>query len=111
MDGAMRAAAEAGGGSVEVEWSREYEGFRFGADDPRVLLVAEACHDIGITPHVFETGGGSDANILTAKGLPSIVLSCGMTDVHSTGESIAVADLAAMADLLVAVLRRAVSST
>lgn len=110
MDRVMHAAAESGGGSVDVAWSKEYEGFRFGADDPKILLVAEACRDIGVTPHVFETGGGSDANILTAKGLPSIVISCGMTDVHSTGESIAVADLVALSDLLAAVLHRAVSA-
>ncbi len=109
MDAEMQAAAREGGGSVEVRWSKEYEGFRYAADDPRILLVADACRDIGVVPHVFETGGGSDANVLTAKGLPSIVLSCGMTDVHSCGESIAVADLTALSDLLVAVLRRAAS--
>jgi len=37
------------------------------------------------------------------------VLSCGMTDVHGTGESIEVADLVSLVDLLVAVLARAVS--
>lgn len=110
MDEAMRKAALAGGGTVDVTWKMEYAGFRFAADDPLVVLVSDACRDIGVTPHVFETGGGSDANVLTAKGLPSIVISCGMTDVHSTSESIAVADLAALSDLLVAVLNRAVSA-
>jgi len=108
MDAAMHAAALEGGGTVQVEWNLEYEGFRFPPDDPSVELVAGAVRSIGMTPSVFETGGGSDANVLTAKGLPSIVLSCGMTDVHGTGESIEVADLVSLVDLLVTVLARAV---
>jgi tripeptide aminopeptidase len=108
MDEAMRGAASASGGSVRTEWTKEYEGFRFAPDDPRVALVADACGDAGLSPQVFSTGGGSDANVLSAKGLPSIVLSCGMTDVHSTAESIAVTDLESLAGLLIAVLARAV---
>jgi tripeptide aminopeptidase len=110
MDGAMRAAARDGGGSVEIEWKKEYDGYRFGADDARLGLVVAACRDIGVTPEVFDTGGGSDANVLASKGLPAIALACGMNDVHGTGESIAVADLERLCDLLVAVLRRAASA-
>lgn len=107
MDDAMRAAAAEAGGTVDIAWTLEYAGFRFDADDPAMRMLTGACADIGVTPHIFDTGGGSDANILTANGLPSVVLSCGMTDVHSTSESIAVADLTALSDLLVAVLLRA----
>jgi tripeptide aminopeptidase len=110
MDAAMRSAAAEGGGSVDVEWTLEYEGFRFPEDHPAMRLLADACGDVGLVPDVFDTGGGSDANVLYAKGLPSLVLSCGMTDVHSTSESVAVCDLESMSELLVAVLRRAVSA-
>jgi tripeptide aminopeptidase len=110
LDAAMRAAAADMGGTVDVDWKLEYAGFRFPDGDPLVRLVEEACRDIGVTPEVFETGGGSDANVLTAKGLPSIVLACGMTDVHGTGESIAVADLESLTDLLTAVLSKAASA-
>lgn len=110
MDSALRAAALEGGGSVEVEWKLEYEGFRFAPDDPRVALVANALRATGREANVFDTGGGSDANVLTAKGLPSIVLACGMNDVHGTGETIAVADLVALVEVLVAVLGQAASA-
>jgi tripeptide aminopeptidase len=109
MDGVMRAAALDGGGTVDIDWNLEYPGFRFPPGDPGVELVAGALRSIGITPNVFDTGGGSDANVFTAKGLPSIVLACGMTDVHGTGESIAVADLVALVELIGAVLTRAVT--
>lgn len=107
MDDAMQMAASAGGGQVSILWTKEYGGLRLGADDPHLLLVEAALRDAGVVPRLFETGGGSDANVLAAKGLPSVVLSCGMTDVHGTEESVAVADLEALADVLFAVLERA----
>ena len=109
MDDAMQSAAALAGGKVRLLWTKEYDGYRFGPADSRLVLVEDACRDVGVTPRRFDTGGGSDANVLASKGLPSIVLSCGMTDVHSTGESVAVSDLVAMADVVVATLRRAVS--
>ena len=41
----------------------------------------------------YRTGGGSDANVLAAMGVPTLALACGMTGVHGTDEQIAVADL------------------
>ena len=54
-----------------------------------LTLLEEACASVGVTPRRFSTGGGSDGNILAAKGLPTLVLSCGMSEVHSTGEHVA----------------------
>jgi tripeptide aminopeptidase len=109
MDDAMQAAATRAGGTVRIVWTKEYDGFRFADDDPRLRLVEEGLADTGREAQRFVTGGGSDGNVLAAKGLASIVMSCGMTDVHGTSESLAVNDLEALPDVLVAVLRRAVS--
>ena len=65
------------------------------------------CRDAGLEPRRFRTGGGSDGNVLSAKGLPSLVLSSGMRNVHGTGESVAVADLNSLVGLVLAVVRRA----
>jgi tripeptide aminopeptidase len=110
MDRAMHAAAERAGGSVAIEWTLEYDGFRLASGDPMLALVEDALRAIEREPEFFSTGGGSDANVFASRGLTSIVLACGMTDVHGTGESIAVSDLVALADLLGAVLERAVRS-
>jgi len=109
MDGAMRRAAEAEGGRVEIAWTKEYEGFCFEGDSPLVSLVADACSDIGIEPRRFTTGGGSDGNIFSAAGVPTLVLSCGMTSVHGTEECLAITDLNALPALLLRVVARAVS--
>ena len=107
MDSALREAAAAHGGTVEVTWTLEYEGFAFDADAPAVALVEAACGDIGVTPRRFATGGGSDGNVFAAHGVPTLVLSSGMAKVHSTDEELEVAQLERLVDLLVAVARRA----
>ena len=100
----MRAAAANAGGSASVEWHLEYEGFSLVADDPAVRLVSDACAEAGLKPHLMRTGGGSDANVIAAHGVPTVALSCGMTHVHSTDEEIAVADLVSLARLVGAVV-------
>jgi tripeptide aminopeptidase len=104
MDAAMRSAAAALGGSVSVIWTKEYDGFRFSDDDPILAIVEDAIRSAGLTPRRFATGGGSDGNILSAKGLRSLVLSTGMTAVHGTAESLAVEDLHALVRILMAVV-------
>jgi tripeptide aminopeptidase len=107
IDGALRVGAEQAGATVTVFWTKEYDGFRFPDDDPLVELVEEACRAAGVTPFRFRTGGGSDANVLSAKGLRSLVLSSGMRDVHSTKESVRVADLEVLVRILLAVIEKA----
>jgi tripeptide aminopeptidase len=106
MERCMHAAAEKFGGSVKVAWTKEYEGFLLRDDDPAVRLVSEACGDAGLEVHPKRTGGGSDANIIAAHGVPTVALSCGMTNVHSTDEQIAVADMVSLARLVGAVIDR-----
>lgn len=108
MDAAMREAAVAHGGAVEISWTLAYEGFDVPADSAAVLLLESACTDIGVTPSRFATGGGSDGNVIAALGTPTVVLATGMTKVHTTDEELAIADLERLADLLVAAARRAV---
>lgn len=106
MDAAMRGAAEAAGGLVDIEWTLEYEGFAFPDDHGAVELVRAACAEAGVESRTFRTGGGSDANIISALGVPTLALSCGMTGVHGTEEEIAVADIEALTRLVTAVARR-----
>ena len=106
MEGAMRAAAESAGGSVDVIWKLEYEGFRYPSDDPLVELVSAGVHDAGFAPSTYPTGGGSDANVLAGMGVPVLAMACGMSGVHSTREQLAISDLRAITSICVAVGRR-----
>lgn len=106
MHEAMNRAAHDAGGEVDVIWNLEYRGFALDEDSPQVDLVRAACGDIGLKAETFTTGGGSDANIIAAMGVPTVALACGMEGVHSTSEQLEVADLEALTALTVAVARR-----
>jgi len=106
MHESMESAASSAGGDVDIIWTREYDGFAMDPDDPEVHLVRAACEDVGLDAVTFTTGGGSDANIIAATGVPTVALSCGMEGVHSTTEQIEVVDLESLAALIVAVARR-----
>jgi tripeptide aminopeptidase len=111
MDDVMRSAAREAGGAVDPVWVCEYSGFRVPEDDAQLAKVVSACRDAGITPYVQSTGGGSDANVLATKGIRSLVLGCGMTDVHSTREKLAVADMTSLTRLLECLVARFAEAT
>ena len=106
MDGLMRESAAREGGTVEIVWTHQYTGFDFPDDHPAVTLVADACREAGVVPRLFKTGGGSDGNVFSAAGVPTLVLSCGMQSVHSVDECLDVRDLHALVDIIAAVMNR-----
>lgn len=106
MDDAMRSSAERFGGSVEVTWHLEYEGFECSEECREIELVSAAMRDASRDPSTYRTGGGSDANVLAAMGVPTLALACGMAGVHGTNEQIAVADLQALTHICEAVVAR-----
>jgi tripeptide aminopeptidase len=106
MHTVMEDSAATFGGTVDLSWTLEYEGFALAPDASAVGIVSAACRRIGIPPTTFSTGGGSDANVIAALGVPTVALSCGMTGVHGTQEEIAVADLETLTEICVAVARQ-----
>lgn len=106
MQEAMDEAAARRGGSVDVRWYLEYQGFLLSEDDPTCRLVLAAAEDCGLVPRTVTSLGGSDANVLGGKGCRALVLGTGMTDFHTTSESIAVADIEGTCRIAEAIVRR-----
>lgn len=78
------------------------------AEEAAVVRLAQAAAAAAGQPLAIKLGGGgSDANIFNEHGIETIILATGMRDVHSPKESVAVADMAAVAELLVEIVRRA----
>jgi len=100
MTTAMQSAADAAGGQVEIAWEIAYQGFLHSEDSAEVRLVSEACERAGLKPRLYRTGGGSDANVLAALGVPVLALACGMSGVHGVQEQLAVADLEAVTRII-----------
>jgi tripeptide aminopeptidase len=85
--------AEEHGATVQFEHEKMYDGFRFEADDPVRQRAEAAIRAAGFAPQPVESGGGSDANIYTSLGIPTINIGIGYLDIHSKSEHIALRDI------------------
>ena len=81
---------------VATKVEESYRGYRLRLDDLPVRLAFTALERAGFSPRPIEVGGGADANVFNARGLPCVNLANGMTNVHTADEEIAVEDLDAM---------------
>ena len=104
----MCEAASEMGASVDFEVRREYNSFRWTADDTVVKLAARASRAVGEEPQLVAAGGGSDANIFNARGLPAVLIGVGFEKCHSSDERIAIDDLVKCAEFIVELIRGSV---
>ncbi len=85
--------------TVELQVREQYRGYRFAAGAEVVALAESALRAAGVEPHRSLCGGGADANVFNAAGVPCAVLANGMAEIHTPDEHIAVADLERMVDV------------
>ena len=95
---------------VETNLTELYRGYRLEAENPALAIAYSALERTGHTPRGVPVGGGADANVFNARGIPCVVLSNGMADIHSPDEHIAVADLDAMVDVTLALVDAALAA-
>jgi len=69
-----------------------------------VRRASAAARCLGFTVRHRSTGGGSDANFLNERGIPTAVLCCGYEKVHTCEERIAVAELMRLAQWVAVIL-------
>jgi tripeptide aminopeptidase len=102
LSSAIFGAVADGEGSVDVKWTEEYRGFVIDEDDLLVQFVLDHARALDLPTRTVISGGGSDANVFMEKGLDSLVLGTGMTDVHGPDESLAVVDMEELTRLCIA---------
>ena len=81
------------GGTAEVTAKLLYTSFTVAEDHPVIRLARAACAELAFPVEIKPTGGGSDANWFNKNAFPSVLLGVGMTDFHTTAESLAEKDL------------------
>lgn len=88
----VNAAKEMGG---ECKFSRVLEFPQLHtADDLKLAnLLKKEYEKLGVDSELQIIGGGSDANILSAKGFNSVILGCGMYKVHTSDEYLVIEDM------------------
>jgi tripeptide aminopeptidase len=97
-------AATATDCEVETRLRKSYSGYRFKQSDDVVRLAASALERCGHTVTYALSGGAADANVFNEQGRRCVNLANGMTDIHTSNEHIAVADLEAMVDVTLALI-------
>ena len=104
MTAALEEAAAHFGGTVEVAWELDYPAVVHEPGDAIVGHLEAAAAACGLTARHANSGGGADANVLSAKGADAITLGIGMANFHSIDEYIEVADLQNMARYVEAII-------
>jgi tripeptide aminopeptidase len=87
---------------VDVSVQCLFRGYRERGSSPGVVAAEAALRDGGFEPRRIVTGGGSDANVFHAAGLPVVNLANGTRANHQPDESVAAA---ALEDMLGVALR------
>ncbi|CAM5192556.1 Peptidase M20 dimerisation domain-containing protein OS=Lysinibacillus sphaericus OX=1421 GN=LS41612_09275 PE=3 SV=1 [Lysinibacillus sphaericus] len=105
MQDTFEQVAAAMGARAEIEVKLMYPGFRVTESDKVVQVAMAAARNIDRTPQLGISGGGSNANIIAGFGIPTVNLSVGYEDIHTTNEKIPVEELEKLADLLVEIVK------
>jgi len=92
---------------LDVTMEREFEGYRVRASSPEVALAFDALRDCGHEPVPTTSGGGSDVNVLRARGLAVLNLANGTERNHESGECVPTAALEAILDVAITLVEHA----
>lgn len=96
----FRRAADECGCGLEVDESRSFEHFKLDEDAAPVRFLAKALEEAGFEPFTKSSGGGSDANVLNATGIPCAVMNIGLAQAHTKEEYILKDDLEGIARVM-----------
>ena len=99
----LQAACDKFGATLEGGLTKAYSAYSYTEDDPFVQQLMAACRKAGLEPSLAASGGGSDANNMSAHGLKALVLGTGMAKVHTVQEEITVKNLEDTAALVLAI--------
>ena len=104
---AIQGAATDCGVGLDLVMKREYDAYELGMEALPVAVVSAAARKTGIDVTYVSTGGGSDANTLISRGLPSVVIGIGVESAHEVDESVSIADLVHVAEHVVHIIDEA----
>ena len=100
MKNAAEQAASIPDAKAGIETVQLYPGYHHALDLPAIRRVMDAMKTTGVHPNPVIRGGGSDANILTGRGLTMINLGVGYRFHHGTEEELEILELCTCLDIL-----------
>jgi tripeptide aminopeptidase len=106
MVDALTEAASDGECDLEQTVEEVCRAYRISRSAPVVEIAAAALEGLGIEPRPIATGGGSDASILQARGVPCLNVANGTEANHQPDERVTVAALEIALDLALGLVVR-----
>ncbi|MDD5087858.1 MAG: M20/M25/M40 family metallo-hydrolase [bacterium] len=89
-----------------AEVAREFNAMNISFDNLAYRLTVSAGESIGLDMEPMVIGGGTNANVYNEKGIPAVVIGCGMRGEHTTSEHLYVKDLVTSARLCLAIVMK-----
>jgi len=107
VDSTLKAACEDLGATYKLDVNRKCDILFVPPESALVSRLQEVYALLGVSSNVEKTFGGSDATWIFYNGIDAINIGTGMTDVHSTGEHISMADLETLTKVVLEMTRPA----
>ena len=107
MKSTFEQEAAAMGAIADVTIKRQYFTYRWTQNDALVKIAAAASTRVGIEPKFLTAGGGSDANIYNAAGIPAMVVGTAYTGPHATSEQASIGGLVKTSEFVAALVESA----
>nr|WP_082631280.1 M20/M25/M40 family metallo-hydrolase [Gracilibacillus massiliensis] len=102
---ALQQTTEQMGGEVEIDLKNMYPNYQFKQSDKVVQVAMNAVRAIGKQPQLKSSGGGSDANHFSGKGIPTVNLAVGYENIHTKNERIHISHLIELPAMLYEIVK------
>jgi tripeptide aminopeptidase len=109
MKAAFVETAEEMGARADMEIEILYPGYSFSSEDEVVQIAQRAASKIGRSCDLLQSGGGSDANVISGYGIPTLNLAVGYEEIHTTNERIPIEELSKITEMLLAIIEETVN--
>lgn len=103
MKEAFEKTAEEFNCTAEVNVQVMYPSFNLSSEDEVVQLAVKASEKIGRAADLVKLGGGSDGNIISGFGIPTVVLGVGYEFIHTKNERMPIVELNKITEQIIAI--------
>ncbi|MFI3253007.1 MAG: M20/M25/M40 family metallo-hydrolase [Eubacteriales bacterium] len=99
VENCVKEACEKRGACYEMTLQSSYTAFNIPETSAIVADALRICTELGREGKCIGSGGGSDANVLNAYGIPTINVAIGMEKVHTIQEELIISEMELAAEL------------
>lgn len=103
---AFKKAAEETSAQIDFVAERLYYPIQCLPDDPIYQLLAKAANNCRVLLNAEKSGGGSDASVLVAHGIPAVTLAVGYEKMHSVDEFLVIDEFVKAAEFALALVKQ-----